>query len=121
MRSREPLPEMARLTGRRFNPWRHTMIRLSAIALSAGLATALVVQDSVAAQAAPDGRRYKMLVAPLVLGTQQRPPAQQGMGLSAGQNTQRLLLPAVQKRRDAAAREGGSRPKPREDCMSCAN
>jgi hypothetical protein len=42
------------------------------------------------------------------------------------QKQQRLLLPAVQKIREAGGGGGGGggsnpRPKPKEDCMSCAN
>jgi hypothetical protein len=104
------------------------MIRLSAITLSAGLATVLLMQASVPANAAPDGRKYKMLSAPLVLGSVRKPPSQQsgGMGFSAGPRRQgigSLLVPAVQAIRDTGRGGGGSRPKPSgpEDCMSCAN
>ena len=44
------------------------MLRISAIALSAGLLPALVAQGSLTTRAEQDGRKYKMLVAPLVLG-----------------------------------------------------
>ena len=43
------------------------MLRKPAMALSAGFVLLLVAQASPAAQAAEDGRKYKMLTAPLVL------------------------------------------------------
>jgi len=109
------------------------MIHVSTIALSAGLAIAALVQGSVSAQAAPDGRKYKMLVAPVVLGTVRHARSQHtgGLGLSARPRTQRigtLLVPAVQKIREPAGCSGGgsgggsgSKPRGPEDCMSCAD
>ena len=51
-----------------------------------------------------------------------------GMGFSAGQRRQGLLLPAVQKVRfintnNGGGSGGGSKPKPRPsgDCMACAD
>src|SRR5690348_8537588 len=104
------------------------MIHVSTIALSAGLAIAALVQGSVSAQAAPDGRQYKMLVAPVVLGTVRHARSQHtgGLGLSARPRTQKigtLLVPAVQKIREPAGGSGGggsgSKPRGPEDCMSC--
>jgi hypothetical protein len=106
------------------------MIHVSTIALSAGLAIAALVHGTVSTQAAPDGRKYKMLTAPLVLGTVRHASSHhaRGLGLSARPRTQRigsLLLPAVQKVRDSAGGGGGggsgSKPKGPEDCMSCAD
>jgi hypothetical protein len=106
------------------------MIHIPTIALSAGLATALLVQGSVSAQAAPDGRKFKMVAAPVVLGTVRHAPRHHagGIGLSARPRTQAIgmLLPAVQNLRDSGrggggGGGGGSKPKGPEDCMSCAN
>ena len=46
------------------------MLRKSAMALSAGFVLLLVAQASPTAQAAEDGRKYKMLTALLVLSKQ---------------------------------------------------
>jgi hypothetical protein len=59
-------------------------MRILRAGIAAGLVAALVTQSPLRAEPAKDGRKYKMLTAPLVLGgnTNARLTAQQGRQLS---------------------------------------
>jgi hypothetical protein len=86
------------------------------------LATTLTAPAAMAAS--PGGARVPQGQVKFFVGSPPQGSLSQGLSLSARPKTQRLLLPAVQKIRDAAGGGGGgTKPKPRgpEDCMSCAD
>lgn len=62
---------------------------------------ALALQATSAAQAAPDGRKYKMLSAPIVLGTYETRSTRNAGAITAKPRRQPLYLPAVQAIRQA--------------------
>jgi hypothetical protein len=93
------------------------MMRMLGVGVAVGLATALVAQSSLREASARGGGSYRMSTPPVVT------PGTANPRFIGQQKPQRLLLPAVQKIRDAAGGRGGggTRPKPKEDCMSCAD